>query len=191
AQKNFLAQPADNPQYFQNFPIQSAAPSQSVPPLCASAPPVKGVLRLSPKSRKRFFQLFPKNHKKLTKPNNNNTLHKTTQPTHRPNPAQNTQKPTYPQNNTQTHQGLTPKTEQSPKTPQATAETNIGIASVLRTYCGGGTKYPRGPANGRCSRAQRGEEKGLPRSVVSEGSPWRQIGSGWGSRSAAGPVYGC
>jgi hypothetical protein len=32
--------------------------------LCASAPPVKGVLRLLPNSRKRFFNKIHKKHKK-------------------------------------------------------------------------------------------------------------------------------
>ncbi|WP_283427985.1 hypothetical protein, partial [Shimia sagamensis] len=53
----------------------------SVPPLCASAPPVKGVLRLYQQSRKRFFQLSAKTHQLSQKLNNINTLNRTPQHT--------------------------------------------------------------------------------------------------------------
>ncbi|MBO9399177.1 hypothetical protein, partial [Shimia sp. R9_3] len=104
--KNFLAQPADTARYFQNFPTQSLAPRQSVPPLCASAPPVKGVLRLSPTSRKRFFHFFPKFKNFLAKINNINDL---TNQNHTQKPTNHTQtntKQPYPQSNPQTRDGL-------------------------------------------------------------------------------------
>ena len=55
---NLLAQPADTARYFRRASLQVIPAAPSGAPSCASAPPVKGVLSITPNSRKRFFHLF-------------------------------------------------------------------------------------------------------------------------------------
>ena len=73
---NLLAQPADTARYFHRASLQVTPAAPSGAPPCASAPPVKGVLSITPNSRKRFFHLSAKNHQLSGKYNNINTLNK-------------------------------------------------------------------------------------------------------------------
>ena len=67
---NLLAQPADTARYFRRASLQVTPAAPSGAPISASAPPVKGVLSITPNSRKRFFHLSAKNHQLSQKQNN-------------------------------------------------------------------------------------------------------------------------
>jgi hypothetical protein len=135
---NLLAQPADTARYFRRASLQVIPAAPSGAPISASAPPVKGVLSITTNSRKRFFQLSPKNTQLSKKTHSINTLTKQI-------PAKNRARAETKVNNHTTSpliHRLT--TKDSPKTRRATpnsrAKTNVSIMSVSRLYRRGAEK---------------------------------------------------
>ena len=121
---NLLAQPADTARYFRRASLQVTPAAPSGAPISASAPPVKGVLSITTNSRKRFFQLSPKNHQLSKKTHNINTLTKQI-------PADNRAKAKTKVNNHTTSpliHRLT--TKDSPETHNSSTKNSVSIAAV-------------------------------------------------------------